>query len=73
MNRCHFSLGRTMAIVAVLAVDCALRSSGCTFYPEIVLFVPVLQIGLFRVVTRQGRLRRYWVRFELFGWAAVLA
>jgi hypothetical protein len=76
MKRFHFSLARTMAIVAVLAVDCAFLSTfsaGRTFYPEMLLFVPVLQIGLFRMVPRQGRLKPYWVGFELFGWAAVLA
>jgi hypothetical protein len=76
MKRFHFSLARTMAIVAVLAVDCALLatfSAGRTFYPEMLLFVPVLQIGLFRLVPTQGRVRHYWVGFELFGWAAVLA
>jgi hypothetical protein len=76
MKRLHFSLARTMAIVAVLAVDCALLSTfstGRTFYPEMLLFVPVLQIGLFRMVPRKGRVNPYWVGFELFGWAAVLA
>jgi hypothetical protein len=73
MERFHFSLARTMAIVAVLAIDCALLSTGRAFYPEILLFVPILQIALFRMVPRQGRLRPYWVGFELFGWAAVLA
>src|SRR5947209_3314086 len=76
MKRFHLSLARTMAIVAVLAVDCALLSTfstGSTFYPEMLLFVPVLQVGLFRMVPRQGRVKPYWVGFELFGWAAVLA
>ena len=60
MKRFHVSLARTMAIVAVLAVDCALLSTfsaGRTFYPEMLLFVPVLQIGLFRLVPTQGRVR----------------
>jgi hypothetical protein len=73
MKRIRLSLARIMAIVAVLAVDCALLSTCHIFYPEMLLFVPGLQIGLFRMVPGRGRVKPYWVGFELFGWTGVLA
>jgi hypothetical protein len=69
-RRFHLSLTPTMAVIAILAVDCAWLAPG-HFYPEMLLFVPVLQFGLFRMAPGRGRVGSYWVGFQLFGWAAV--
>jgi hypothetical protein len=72
MSRSRISLARLMAIVAILAVDCALMVPG---YFDLVLLtaVPILQIGLFRMVLPGGGFQAFWVGFEVFGWAGSLA
>lgn len=72
MKRFHLSLARLMVVIGIMAVDCALLARG-HFYPEMLLFVPVLQFGLFRMFPGQGRVSPYWAGFELFGWTGVLA
>ena len=39
----------------------------------LVVFIVVLEIGLFRIVSRRGAARAFWVGFEVAGWACVIA
>ncbi len=38
----------------------------------IVIMILVLEIGLFRLVSRQGAERAFWLGFEVTGWACVI-
>lgn len=38
----------------------------------LVILVLVLEIGLFRLVSRQGMKRTFWLGFEVAGWACVI-
>jgi hypothetical protein len=72
MKRFRISLARVMAIVAVVAVDCAMIAPGY-FDSGLIAVVPILQVGLFRMVRSRGGLRLFWVGFEAFGWSGTLA
>jgi hypothetical protein len=57
--------------VSVIAVDLALLRGPVDL--NLLVAVPVLQAGLLRVVSTRGTIRPFWVGFEAFGWAGVVA
>jgi len=63
-----------MGLTAVLAVNAALVRAFVVeemFYGGILIFI-ALQVGLWCLVHSRGRLRRFWLGFEISGIAAVL-
>ena len=68
------SLARTMALVAVIAADLAALRACLPMIPNpgLVLMVLVLEVGLFRVSSRRGEARAFWIGFEVSGWVYVL-
>jgi hypothetical protein len=64
-----------MAIVAVIAMDLAALAATLPRIPNpgLALMVVILEVGLFRVADRRGADRAFWIGFESFGWAYVLA
>jgi hypothetical protein len=69
------SVAWLMAIVAILAVDFAALSLTRPAIPNpgLALMVAILELGLFLTVARRGPALAFWVGFEAFGWAYVLA
>lgn len=67
----RFSIARLMVGVALVACDCAMLGTG-HIDPALLVTIPVLQVGLFRVLPRRGAVRPFWAGFEGFGWAAVV-
>jgi hypothetical protein len=68
------SLGWTMAVIAIIAVDLAVLRAYFPAIPNpgLVLTVVVLEVGLFRGASRRGEARAFWVGFEVSGWLYVL-
>ena len=67
------SLGWAMAVIAVIAADlaaCAYLSSCPNF--GLVVMILVLEVGLFRLASRQRQVRAFWLGFEVAGWAYVV-
>jgi hypothetical protein len=74
MRRPRLSIARLMAVVLIIALDCAaLRAAFPVLDVAFLVVVPVLEVGLFRMISRRGRVHPFWVGFEASGWAAVLA
>ena len=71
----RLSIAKLMAVVAILAVDLAALARTLPVIPNpgLVIMVVILQVGLFRMVSRSGSKRAFWIGFEAFGWAYVLA
>jgi hypothetical protein len=69
------SLARTMAVIAIIAVDLAALRSTLPMIPNpgLVVMVLVLEMGLFRAAYRRVEARAFWVGFEASGWLYVLA
>ncbi len=63
---------RVMSAIAIIAIDLAYLQQG-VFHLYLLIAVPVLQTGLFWVVSSRGVIRPFWVGFEMFGWAGVIA
>jgi hypothetical protein len=61
---------RVMIAVAIIAIDLAYLQGRIDI--NFLVAVPVLQVGLFRVVSSRGALSRFWLGFELFGWIGVI-
>ncbi|MBX6312043.1 MAG: hypothetical protein IRY99_03855 [Isosphaeraceae bacterium] len=73
MLRSRRSIARLMAAIVLIALDCAaLRLTAPVIYPAHCLMVVVLEVGLFRLVSRRGAIRPFWVGFEVVGWAWVI-
>jgi hypothetical protein len=68
------SLIRSMALVAIIAVDFAAVSSMGRMHPNpgIALMVVVLEVGLWRVTARAAEIGPEWMGFQFLGWAYVL-
>jgi hypothetical protein len=68
------SLAWTMALVAVIAADLAAFRAYLPIIPNpgLVLMIVVLEFGLFRVASRRGEDRAFWIGFEAAGWLYVL-
>ena len=64
------SLRRLMIVVAIIAVDLGYLQRGINI--NLLVAVPVLQVGLFWVVSSRGTIRPFWVGFEILGWAGVI-
>ena len=71
----RMSIAKLMIIVAILAIDLATlcRTLPRIPNPGLVLMVAILEVGLSLAVARYGPARAFWVGFEAFGWAYVLA
>jgi hypothetical protein len=71
-HRC--SIGRLLAIVAILAVNLAAWRALSDIAPSLpfgfALSGPVLQVGLFCLVGSRGRVRGFWFGFVMAGLAA---
>ena len=75
MKRPSMTIARWMGVTAVLAVNAALVRAFVVqemFCGGILIFV-ALQVGLWCLLRSQGRVRRFWMGFEVFGVASVLA
>jgi hypothetical protein len=72
MKRSRVSIARLMGVVAAVALNCAMLRSGL-IDPGLLLMVPLLEVGLFRMISSRGKIRPYWVGFEVVGGAATLA
>ncbi len=70
----HCSIGRLLAIVAILAVNIAAWRALSDIAPSLpfgfALSVPVLQVGLDCLVGSRGRVRGCWFGFVMAGLAA---
>ncbi len=63
---------RVMSAIAIIAIDLAYLQNGL-IHLYLLSAAPVLQVALFRVVSSRGVIRPFWVGFETFGWAGVIA
>jgi hypothetical protein len=63
-----------MAVIAFIAVDLAALRATLPRIPNpgLAVMTLVLEAGLFRVVSRQGGVRDFWLGFEVAGWAYVI-
>jgi hypothetical protein len=63
-----------MAVIAVIAVNlAALRAMAPRIpNPGLVVMILVLEVGLFRMVSRGGATRWFWLGFEVAGWTYVV-
>jgi hypothetical protein len=59
-----------MVAVAIIAIDLAYLEGRIDI--NFLVAVPVLQVGLFRVVSSRGAFSPFWSGFELFGWIGVI-
>jgi hypothetical protein len=68
------SLGWAMAVIAVIAADLAALRATFPRVPNfgLVLMILVLEVGLFRLASRQGAVRAFWIGFEVAGWVYVI-
>ena len=64
------TIRRVMILVAIIAVDIACLRRGVDV--NLAVAIPLLQIGVFRLVSSTGRIRPFWVGFEMAGWAGVI-
>jgi len=64
-----------MAVIAFIAADLAALRAILPRIPNpgIVIMILVLEVGLFRMVSRRGVARTFWFGFEVAGWAYVIA
>lgn len=62
---------RVMGAIAIIALDLAYIRGAIDV--NLLIAVPALQVGLFRVVSSRGVIRPFWVGFEIFGWVGVIA
>jgi hypothetical protein len=75
MRRPRFTIAQWMGLTAVLAVNAALVRAFVVqemFYGGILIFV-ALQLGLWCLLHSRGRVRRFWLGFEVSAVAATLA
>ena len=68
------SLGWAMAVIAVIAADLAALRATLPRIPNfgLVVMILVLEVGLFRLASRQRPVRAFWLGFEVAGWAYVV-
>ena len=68
------TLGWAMAVIAVIAADLAALRATFPRVPNfgLVVMILVLESGLFRLASRRGAVRAFWLGFEVAGWAYVV-
>lgn len=74
MRRPRLTIARWMGLTAILAVNGALVRAFVVqemFYGGILIFI-ALQVGLWCLLHSRGRLRRFWLGFDVSGITAVL-
>jgi hypothetical protein len=74
MSARRTTIRRWMGVIAILAVNAGLVRAFVVqemFYGGILIFL-ALQVGLWCLLHSRGRLRRFWMGFEICGAASVL-
>jgi hypothetical protein len=74
MRRPRVTIARWMGLIAILALNAGLVRAFVAqemFYGGILIFI-ALQVGLSCLLRSRGRVRRFWLGFEISGVAAVL-
>lgn len=68
------SLAWAMAVIALIAADLAALRATFPRIPNLglVIMILVLEVGLFRMVSRRGAARAFWLGFEVAGWTYVI-
>jgi hypothetical protein len=63
-----------MAVIACIAADLAALRAILPRIPNpgLVIMILVLEVGFFRMTSRRGAARTFWLGFELAGWAYVV-